>query len=440
MSLLLAPDDAVVEERSSSPLQLDDQLHNGANFLADSSSVAESDWADTGSAQLIDFESTSVLKETVPVDADKRSRRYQLIDAVKGIAALVIMAHHITLYSPFTDLADEIAGPVTIPLYNYGPLVVQVFMVFGGFALAMALPNELNIRSMSRSLVARYLRLAAPYLVTLGLVLIGWLVVGDQMSHTMVEQLSLGQLVAHLFFLQDVLGYGNLSAGTWYLCIDMQYIVLCLSVLCSATFMKQKLSLRASPVHMTGWFLAGLGTVSAWLWNLNSANDCWVFYFLCTLVLGTLLGWATQRKCSTNLVAIYIGSLVVSQVMELRLRIVVGLITAGFVLFHTCGSVHPKVPRLLLWLGRISYSLFLIHYLVTSLVMHWLESWVGDSPTRAILAMVSSMIASLGAAWLLNWTVEQPLQRQIRAWNKENPDSNLVPRSTGQERLAFCRS
>ncbi len=47
--------------------------------------------------------------------------------------------------------------------------------------------------------------------------------------------LTLGQVLTHGLYLQNVLGYENLSAGFWTLCIEMQfYLLFCLLLGASA--------------------------------------------------------------------------------------------------------------------------------------------------------------------------------------------------------------
>jgi peptidoglycan/LPS O-acetylase OafA/YrhL len=104
-----------------------------------------------------------------------------------------------------------------------------------------------------------------------------------------------------------------------------------------------------------------------------------------------------------------------SLLVEFRSRIVVALGSAIMIYgVVRCGqTIH--VHRSLLWLGKISYSLFLIHYLVNGIVLHHLTAWIGDSPLKAFASMLLALIASLIAADALYRWIELPVRNWINA-------------------------
>ena len=223
--------------------------------------------------------------------------RFQILDAVKGLAACVIVGHHLTEFSPSSDLADQFAPSLMYGIYNYGLFAVHLFFVFGGFSLALATSKKsISWKQSFSSFSVRYVRLAAPYLVMLMLLItVSWSKITSGMNPPLIDSFSWMQLLAHVFFLQDVLGFGNLSAGTWYLCIDLQYVGLFLmmqALLHSAgKITKRDLS---SP-RMMAAFLVPLGMTSIWYWSRKQANDPFVFFFLGPIVLGTLVAWHWKK-------------------------------------------------------------------------------------------------------------------------------------------------
>ena len=346
----------------------------------------------------------------------KAGQRFELLEACKGLAACDIVGHHFCEYSPHSEVADQFAPSLMYGIYNYGLFVVHMFFVFGGFALAITMPNRpIAWQKALWTILLRYLRLAPPYLVMLlFLIAAFWSMLGRDMHPPLIDSFSWWQLLAHVFFLQDVLGFGNLSAGTWYLCIDLQYA--CLFLLIQSTlhtlgkFLKKEIF---GPTTMS-FFMIPLGIVSTWYWSRDLANYIYVFYFLGSLVLGTLVGWTLQGRIAWWVFPLYAIAMSTSLFVEFRPRILVALASGLTIYVVVRYFSKSSVPLPLLWLGRVSYSLFLIHYSVNGLVLHGMNPWVGSSPFRAFASMIVAFVASLLAAAVLYYCVEAPCHRWVR--------------------------
>ncbi len=358
------------------------------------------------------------MEERQQGSSPKAGGRFQILDAVKGIAACVIVGHHLSEFSPSAHLAHQFAPSLMYAIYNYGLFAVHIFFVFGGFALAIATSEKpISWRQACSSFVVRYMRLVVPYLVMLLLLItVSWSRITSGMNPPLIDSFSWWQFLAHVFFLQDVFGFGNLSAGTWYLCIDIQYVGLYLlmqAVLHSVgKIVKKDLS---NPIMMAT-FLVPLGMISIWYWSRNQANDTFVFFFLGPIVLGTLVAWQWKRMIPSWVLLFYTVGMVSSLAIEFRPRLLVALGAALILYVVVRNGRDPQVPRSLLWLGRISYCLFLIHYLVNGLVLHSVNDWIGESPFRAFTAMIGAFLISILAARALHLGVEVPCHRWINSF------------------------
>lgn len=348
-------------------------------------------------------------------------QRVALLDGIKGVAACVIVGHHLSEFSPSAELANQFAPNLMYGIYNYGLFIVHLFFVFGGFALAMAMPDEtISWRKAFSSFGTRYVRLAVPYLVMLFLLVsVSWSALGRTMEPPLIDSFSWSQLLAHVFFLQDVLGYGNLSAGTWYLCIDLQYVGLFLmSQALLNTVGKVTRQDFDGPVAMSA-VLIPLGLVSVWYWNRVLEYEVFVFYFLGPLVLGSLIAWTLKGKISWWVLLFYATAMTASLAIEFRPRVLVGL-GSGLILVACIRFWQTRpIPSPILWLGKVSYSLFLIHYLVNGIVLNGLDPWIGSSPTRAFAALPIAFLASLVAAAGLYYWVEAPSDRFLKSLRKK---------------------
>ena len=63
------------------------------------------------------------------------------VDAVRALAATIIVAHHFSSYQPLADAASPILGPLLGWFHDYGR-VAQVFIVLSGFMLAGSMTHR----------------------------------------------------------------------------------------------------------------------------------------------------------------------------------------------------------------------------------------------------------------------------------------------------------
>jgi peptidoglycan/LPS O-acetylase OafA/YrhL len=159
-----------------------------------------------------------------------------------------------------------------------------------------------------------------------------------------------------------------------------------------------------------------------WYWNRIPQLDCYIIYFLSSMVLGSLLAWTLQGRLPKWLIVLYALSMIASLIVDYRPRLVVALVTAAIIAIGLTSFSAIRIPRCLVWLGRISYSLFLIHYLVNGLVLYAVNPWIGDSPVRALLAETFAFACSLVAAIGLYYAVEVPTHRWLKKVQRRSVD------------------
>ena len=71
---------------------------------------------------------------------------------------------------------------------------------------------------------------------------------------------------------------------------------------------------------------------------------------------------------------------------------------------------HRTVPRVLAWLGTISYSLYLLHAIVLLVVLRFLPEAYTRPPLMRVGIAVAFLAVALGAAWTSYRLVERPAQ------------------------------
>lgn len=343
------------------------------------------------------------------------------IDLAKALASQLIVWHHLALYGPMCDAAKVLAPALLDALAEHARLVVQVFLVTGGFLAACSLWPVPGARAavgwgdVPRQCWRRYQRLAQPYLLAVLAAVLAAGVARALIDHPSIPALpGAGQLAAHILLLQDVLGFDGLSAGVWYVAIDFQLYV-GLAVLAAA--------LRGWPGGAGGRAALSAAAVLALVlgsllwWNLDAGLDMWAPYFVGAYGLGVLARWARGLPGGREAAALGLALLVALALwVEWRSRIAL----AGATALLLCLAPEPAAWRwaaaragraLVAWLSRVSYAVFLLHYpvlLVVGAVVH--SQWPG-SPAVNALGLVAAWALSLAAgAGLQRWL--ERLQRR----------------------------
>ena len=336
-----------------------------------------------------------------------------LIDALKAIASQLIVIHHLAFYGPMSDYALPLAPKLISWLYDYARIAVQVFLVVGGFLAARALTRDgvLINRPAKKLLWQRYLRLMPPHICALLLAMSSSAIVSHLMVHESIpEPPTLTSFVAHIFLLQSVLDFDGFFAGAWYVAIDFQLYALLLLTLWGAR--------RISPDSQTlGGILAALLIIASLFWfNRNDNLDDWAIYFFGAYGLGTLVYWAVQRH-TVSIWAGLIGTLAIAAlVLDFRSRIAVALAVAVVISLGQYTGFIETWPRsrLVGWLGRISYSLFLVHFPVCLLVNALFECFAPHTPEIQLGGIFTAWFASIAAGAVFYRQVECRFQRWLK--------------------------
>jgi peptidoglycan/LPS O-acetylase OafA/YrhL len=342
--------------------------------------------------------------------------QFGLINLLKAGAAQLIVLHHLAFYGPMSDHARVIFPSLFDWLAGSARIAVQVFLVIGGFLAAKSLapsahagcPNPL------RAIWRRYAKLAPPF-VAATLIAAGASVwAASWMTHDSISApATISQLGAHALLLHGVLGYASVSAGAWYVAIDFQlYALLVLVLWLAGRFSGNRQQTWLMPV------VAALGIMLSLLYfNLDADWDNWALYFFGSYGLGLMAWWASdpRRKPGVAILLMMMALLpaVGGLLLEFRSRVALAAVVAC-VLFLWGRSKTTSDSRswaVVNGLGKISYSVFLIHFPVCLLVNAAFTRFVPADPALQGLGMLVAWGSSLLAGALFYRWVETPLSR-----------------------------
>ncbi|MCU0968125.1 MAG: acyltransferase [Rubrivivax sp.] len=353
-----------------------------------------------------------------PTPRGSASPRSAGIDALKAIACQLIVLHHLAFYGPMADHASVLWPALFEFLARDARIAVQVFLVVGGALAARALAPGGRLRvdvRPARWLFDRYLRLTVPLAFAVGLAVVAAAIAREVMDHPSVPgPASVTQLLAHLLLLQDVLGVEALSAGVWYVSIDFQLHALLLALL----WMSARIDARRPHLPPFAPVCVGLGiALSLWVVNRAPGWDIAAPYFFGAYGMGALVAWwapegrAVSRRGLTALAAV----VAIAWWLEPRIRLAVAAATALCLLVIASRPGRPATaPRVVGWLARISYAVFLAHFPVGLLVNAIFERHVPHDPGLQAAGVLVAWAVAIAAGDALHRFVERPLLHALQ--------------------------
>lgn len=317
------------------------------------------------------------------------TRRLPFINAVKGIACLVIVVHHLAVYGPMSEVIGAVYPQLIEALVVYGRLAVQVFFVVAGYFVASQFaPNGLTTSINPGPLVwKRYKRLITPFLFAVTLAALITALVRPWFEHDSLSGApTIGQLLAHLLLLYDLIGLEALSAGVWYVAVDFQLfaIITVLIALIHTMPARWHRLLPVVVVTLTAW--------SLWQLNLHSQYEIAAPYFFGYYGLGMLAYWAARTPAKGWFLALIALLGLIALGIEFRKSVATATLSALILSIASARGWLEQWPRStsLHWLGERSYSIFLIHY---GLCIGVNAVWSVFFPTGLLINAIGILVA-----------------------------------------------
>jgi len=366
-----------------------------------------------------------------PANASAASR-LPLADALKAIAAQIIVLHHLAHYGPMSDAAYDLAPWLFDWLDDYGRMAVQVFLVVGGYLAARSLmPGSVPVRwDILPQIGRRYLRLVVPYTAALLLAIGCSAVARHLMDHDSISApATLSQVIAHLLLLQGQLDYEALSAGVWYLAIDFQlYALLALLLWLPSRSGIARLALPA---------IAALMALSLFYFNLNAEWDNWALYFFGSYGIGALCYWASARQRNGLGAAGITLVCGLALLMDFRWRILLALGTALILLAPLRAAWFERLicARPLAFLSQISFATFLVHFPVCLVVNGLFVRFDLDHPLVNACGVVLAWAVSVGVGALFYRLIGQGLMPRLGITRKVRSKTIVTPPGIAGERI-----
>jgi peptidoglycan/LPS O-acetylase OafA/YrhL len=339
--------------------------------------------------------------------------RFAALDGLRAVAAFSVALWH---YQSSVPRLDAHLPAIVSRAVAHGNVGVEIFFVLSGFAVARSLVGTtVDARTLGRFMLRRTVRLDPPYAVTLALVVTLALA---SPAYWPVRP-TVGRVVAHLFYLQGVLGMPNLLGIFWTLALEIQlYLAFALLYALAQRVRLVRADRPTASDHAWSAVLA-ISAFAATAFLLAPHSAGWIVYFVPWWPV-FCLGVLTERALRLPGARPWLAGTVLVLLASGWWRIQIGALAAlGTVAALGLAAALAPVGRLLASrplaaLGLRSYSFYLLHSLIGGMAMNALAARLPHTVAWDVVRLAAAFAASGGAAWLLWRVVEVPAQRLAR--------------------------
>lgn len=358
------------------------------------------------------FDGQFLQKMAAPTQIKGRKREeIDSLTALRGIAALWVVMYHYRFHS---------AGFPLDWLWRDGHLAVDVFFVLSGFIMIHVYGEDFRAGRFDYKafLVRRFARIYPVHFVTT-MVIAGLYLVSGSVSVTPGTGEQLGSLWVNLMMLQA----WNLTAGlylnypSWSISAEFFAYILFPAFATIVYMARRSLVAPLAIIFFVVWCLGynllhGLPLFGSHLFDLTT--DFSILRILPEFLLGA--AFAVIIKGAVWPAMPVLLATVALQVAALHFGLAIAFVALVPMLIGSLYQLRMGVPRAFVYLGRISFSLYMVHAVVEKLIFGVAKSvfHMGEGHFPA-WSIPSTVILAIAAAALAYHLVEKPGRRYIMA-------------------------
>lgn len=363
------------------------------------------------------------MNGTVSIEV-KPAVRIAELDGLRGLAILMIISFHYLNNQLIQSLNEW--GILLSKVTSFGWIGVDLFFVLSGFLIGTILiRNKGSENYFSSFYLRRLVRIIPNYfllmIIFMVIIIVPWFANNYFLTGNNVIPLWSYFAMLHNFYMAHLANLGNDAMSvTWSIGIEEQFYILFPIIV---YFLKDH------------WLPIVLGVAIVSASFLRDGYQSWIPPYVLlpcrmdAISLGAIVAWVNQRSDLKALAKKYFWLLFACLLADLMicgflfvkfndLGIVKNTLFAiGFAVMLVFAltysdSWYGKMLRtkILVWVGAISYSLYLFHYLILGLFHHCAgnKSGIGINDTNDVLVSIVAFIVSILFSWLVFKLLETP--------------------------------
>ena len=309
--------------------------------------------------------------------AKKPNRLYEL-DCVRGLAALAVMLFHYTCR--YRNLFGDSIIPrwMDFPIGRYG---IEVFFILSGFVIIFTIKRNLSVQ---RFISKRFFRLYPTY----------WLCTIVTFTFVAViglpsREVTFGQFLINLSMLQYGLKIKAVDGVTWALFMELMFYFYIAGILAIRQVSKIKWLCWA-------WFFLIVLKIffPIPILKILAIGDYGVFFIAGINFYHIYESSHLNRSCHLLNICCFVTACALSET-PLRIAAIVIMFTIFY--FFAYGKLKWIVSNQLIFLGNISYPLYLLHQNIGYIFIKKTATLTG----QPYLALLVPCLFSILAAWIV---------------------------------------
>ncbi len=333
-------------------------------------------------------------------------------DGLRGLAALWVVLFHLSEGNHVNALKAVLPQWLTGAMFDAGHLGVPVFFVRSGFVMALTSGSiDFGVGNALRFVARRLIRLTPPYYAAIG---VGIAVIAVKSSQAASDAyslpLDLRDIGAHGLYLETMLGVPVINTVFWTLCVEVQFYLAFAIAMLLADWFGRTIDRTDTRVAIFGVIAC---TALAWPAGLIR-TEVWTGGFLgfwFSFLAGVLVQFALVYRgkviyfaWSYLTVLAYIAYAYSNTFVGFSAVTGAALVLAG----SSGGMTQWLSAGWLQFLGKISYSLYLLHSPVTGVVFRVFNHFWTDTVATEFLGTVTALALCIMVAWLGYIAIERP--------------------------------
>ncbi|WP_346846105.1 acyltransferase, partial [uncultured Rothia sp.] len=352
-----------------------------------------------------------------------RSQRFLELDALRGVAALAVLLLH------YTSTVKTILPRFTFAGYEFmwGGLGVQLFFMISGFVILMSARNTKDAKSFG---IHRALRLYPTYWVCLGITIVTVFGFGFVRLYR-----PLWEIVVNFSMLQSFVAVRDFDGVYWSLSREIVFYILIFLVMLVS---RGRLSMKLVKKVALWWSILGLLLIGYSLVFPSKIASLIVAASVAQYAPLFTLGMYFYLRRQNNQIsrpALFLVALIAVIDETLLVSSSSALILAGIILFFAWMSNRSEVKFLqippLVWLGSISYPLYLLHQNIGYVVIGLTANSLGTFWSRILAFLLVVLLAYLVHRFIEIRLTRWIKRRLLRLIHKGYPAAKKInPRTT----------
>ena len=364
---------------------------------------------------------------------------YELLDGLRGVAAILVVIYHIFEGLAFAEATDGV-GSGLITTLNHGHIAVDFFFILSGFVISYAYDDRWGKMSLGTFFKRRLIRLHPMLIMGAVIGAVAFFASGCERWDGSISPASWVMIAMMLTMCMipavpgvpyEVRGNGEmfpLNGPGWSLFFE--YI----GNICYALFM------RRMSVKVLAFFTLLLGIAHAWFfigdvsgydmigvgWTIDTVNFWGGFIrMLFPFSMGMLLARTFKPRkikgafwiCASALIVLfsvpYIPSANGISLNSLYEFVCIACIFPALVWIGACGTASGATGKANTFLGNLSYPLYIVHYPIMYIFYAWLIK--NDIYTFAGCWTVALLViaSSIALAWICLKFYDEPVRRWL---------------------------